>query len=234
MGCTFPKSEGPGCIEFVPIFSELTREEMAEIASITKDRKYEKGETIYLAGKEGKKLYVIHTGRVKISRISPTGKAQVIRLLGPGEFMGELSILNESALTDYAEAVESCDMCMIEGAQLKELMKKYPSIALKVMEELSSRLEKAENLIEDINLHTVEQRLSQALLELSGGENEFELGLTKGDFASQLGMTQETLSRKLSSFQEQGLIALKGRRRIIIRDRDGLAGIGVKSLHTGA
>lgn len=200
---------------------------MLEIAAITVDRKFDKGELIYSAGKEEKRLYVIHEGRVKISRISPNGKAQVIRIQGPGEFMGELTILNKAPLTDYAEAVEPCSMCMIEGTRLIELMKKYPSIALKAMEELSSRLEKAENLIEDINLHSAEQRLAQALLDQSEGKSRFDLALSKGDFASQLGMTQETLSRKLSLFQEDGLIDLKGQRTISIKDRPRLAEIGL-------
>ena len=204
----------------------MTRDEMTEVAAITVDRTFAKGELIYSAGKEDKRLFVIHEGRVKISRISPNGKAQVIRILGPGEFMGELTILNKSPTTDYAQALESCRMCVIEGTRLLELMRKYPSIALKAMEELSARLEKAENLIEDINLHPAEQRLAQALLAQSGGERTFALSLSKGDFASQLGMTQETLSRKLSLFQENGLIDLSGQRTITIKDRRRLEEAG--------
>jgi CRP/FNR family transcriptional regulator len=105
-------------------------------------------------------------------------------------------------------------------------MKKYPSIALKVMEELSSRLEKAETLIETINLHSAEQRLAQSILALAGDSTEFELPVTKGDYASQLGMTQETLSRKLSMFQDQGFIELRGQRGIVLRDRKGLSKAG--------
>lgn len=226
-GCSVKNGEhtGPGCVALVPIFSALSPEEMMEIAAITHDKRFEKGELVYFAGKEGKKLYVLHTGRVKISRIGPTGKTQVIRVIGPGEFMGELSILSQAALTDYAEALEPCTACMIEGVRLKELMKKYPSIALKVMEELSARLEKAETLIEDINLRSAERRLAQALLSEAGIRREFELALAKGDFASQLGMTQETLSRKLSMFQDQKLIRLKGQRGIVILDEKGLAAV---------
>ena len=201
---------------------------MMEIASITFEKKYEKGEAVYLAGKKEKRLYVIHSGQVKISRLSSTGKEQVIRVLGPGEFMGELTILNDAPLSDYAEAISPCRMCVIKGVALKELMQKYPSIALKVMEELSSRLEKAETLITGINLHSAEERLANMLLELSEGRREFDLALTKGDFASQLGMTQETLSRRLTIFQDQGMIELKGQRTIIILDRKALVRVGEK------
>jgi CRP/FNR family transcriptional regulator len=116
-------------------------------------------------------------------------------------------------------------MCIIEGSQLKALMGKYPTIAFKVLEELSQRLEKTEQLLEDISLHSVERRLAQVLLDLSAGGNEIELEMSKRDLASQMGMSGETLSRKLSSFEAQGLIEQIGQRRMIIKDRAGLEGV---------
>ncbi|MCR6546002.1 Crp/Fnr family transcriptional regulator [Dehalobacterium formicoaceticum] len=223
--CNCHTGEQITCIEIVPIFSSLTREEMLEVAAITTQQTFQKHEMIYLAGDEGGKLYVLHTGRVKISRLNANGKEQVIRVVNPGDFLGELSLFSPLSMTDNAEALEKSTMCTIEGIKLKEIMGKYPSIAFKVMEELSVRLEKAENLIENINLNTVEQRLAQALTNLSDEKNEVLLSMTKGDFASQMGMSQETLSRKLTAFQEEGLIQLKGHRKIIIINKEGLAAI---------
>lgn len=213
------------CIRTVPIFSHITHEEMLEIARIIEARTYRKGEMVYLAGDPGGKLYVLHTGKVKITRINPSGKEQVIRILGPGEFMGELSLFRSSPQTDNAEALEESTMCVMDGAKLKELMLKNPSISLKVMEELSQRLQKAENLIEVISLDSVEQRLAQALLALAGDKAEITLKMAKKDFASQMGMSRETLSRKLAAFQEQGLIRLEGQRRIVILDKEGLQAV---------
>lgn len=213
------------CIRTVPIFSHITHEEMLEIARIIEARTYRKGEMVYLAGDPGGKLYVLHTGKVKITRINPSGKEQVIRILGPGEFMGELSLFRSSPQTDNAEALEESTMCVMDGAKLKELMLKNPSISLKVMEELSQRLQKAENLIEVISLDSVEQRLAQALLALAGDKAEITLKMAKKDFASQMGMSRETLSRKLAAFQEQGLIRLDGQRRIVILDKEGLQAV---------
>ena len=176
-------------------------------------------------GDRTKALYVIHNGRVKISRLSPTGREQVIRVLGPGDFMGELSLLSPLPMTDNAEVTQAATMCMIEGGQLKTIMAKYPAIALKVLEELSRRLEKAENLIEDINLHSADRRLAQSLLQMADARGEVRLPMTKGDFASQIGMTQETLSRRLAAFEEQRLIRQTGQRRIQLLDQTALDGI---------
>lgn len=230
MECQCHQEHMSSCVEIVPIFSSLSRQEMLEVESIAVAKKYARGDMIYMDGDQGERLYVVHRGLVKVFRLSPNGKEQVIRVLGPGEFMGELALFSPATLTDNAVALEEASLCLIEGTLIKDLMQKHPLIAFKVIEELSKRLESAENLIRDINLHPVEQRLAEALLRMvqeqekgaGGGGGAIVLPMTKGALASQLGMTQETLSRKLSSFQEQGLIELQGARKIVIIDRDGL------------
>lgn len=213
------------CLEHVPIFGGLNKEEAEEIARISSTRSFEKGDTVYQAGDQGGTLFVLHIGRVKISRLSMNGKEQVLRVAGPGEFIGELSLFSSLPLTDNAQALENTTMCVLQGARLKELMAKYPSIAFKVMDVLSRRLEKADHLIESINLSSVTQRLAQTLLERANAKNVVVLQMTKGDFASQLGMSQETLSRKLTAMQEEGLIELAEHRKIIIKDKTALEDI---------
>ncbi len=222
MVCNCFANHGRNCIEIVPIFSNLTQEEMLEIAAITREKTFDKGEMVYKAGDKGEKLYVIHTGKVKVSRFTESGKEQVLRVLGPGEFMGELSLFSPEPMQDYGEAIERTNMCIIDGHKLKELMEKYPSITFKIMEELSKRLVKAEDLIENINHYSVEKRLSQALLELADEDGFINLEMSKKDLASNIGMSQETLSRKLSAFQELGIIDLKGHRKIIIFNKKAL------------
>ncbi len=213
------------CISHVPIFDSLTDEEKVEIAHIASSRSFLKGETIYRAGDEAGTLYVLYTGKVKLYRLNVSGKEQIGRIIGPGDFMGELSLFSSLPLKDHAQAIENCIMCVLKGAQLKEIMAKYPSIAFKIMDELSRRLEKAENRVEIISLSSVNQRLAQVLLDMSQGKTLVELNVSKGGFASQLGMSQETLSRRLSAWQEEGIIEQKGHRKIIIKDQHRLEDI---------
>lgn len=222
MRCSCCKSDGKNCIDLVPIFSNLTSSEKMEVAHITTDKFFKKGEMVYMAGDRSENLHVIHTGKVKINRITNSGKEQVIRILGPGEFMGELSLFNQGIMTDNGEALEDTNMCIIHGEDLKRLMRKYPEISFKIMEELSRRLERAEYLIENINLNSVEKRLAQTLLGITNSKDEVNLRMSKRDLASQIGMSQETLSRKLSAFQELGIIRLIGHRRIVILNRSAL------------
>ncbi|WP_313756922.1 Crp/Fnr family transcriptional regulator [Tissierella sp.] len=222
MDCSCFNREGKNCIEIVPIFSNLSYEEMMEVARITREKTFEKGEMLYMAGEKSEKLYVIHSGKVKITRFTDTGKEQVIRVLGSGDFMGELSLFSPLPLTDNGEALSRTIACMIDGKKLKDLMKKYPVIAFKIMEELSQRLEKAEDLIENISLYGVERRLALTLINMANEKGEVSLRMSKKDFASHLGMSQETLSRKLTFFQNMGIIKLIGHRRIILLDIEAL------------
>lgn len=210
------------CIQMVPIFSTLNYDEMMEVASITTSRDYKKGEMIYIAGEKKKTLYVIHKGKVKLTRISPSGKEQIISILGPGDFMGELSLFNDEPITNNAEALEDTTVCIIDGDKLKEIMTKYPTIAFKVLEELSRRLKRAENLIENLGVNDVETRIVQTLLDLADENGVINLDISKKDLAAYMGMSQETLSRKLSYFQDKGLIKQIGHRRIEILDRESL------------
>lgn len=228
MQCNHSCGINASCIDHVPIFASLSRDEKLEIAEISSSRSFEKGEMIYRAGDKGGTLFVLHTGRVKLFRLKANGKEQVLRLVEPGEFFGELSLFSYLPLTDNAQALKATTMCVLQGERLKELMAKYPSIAFKVMDELSRRLEKAENRIEAISFSSVTKRVTEALLELSKGKEEFLLPMTKGDLASQLGMSQETLSRKLAALQEEGLIALKGHRKIIIKNKAELEGLSLE------
>lgn len=210
------------CVEMVPIFSNLNHEEIMEIAKVTSQREFKKGEIIFLSGEMWEKLYVIHRGKVKISRISDSGKEQIIRILGPGDFMGELSLFARTPSNNNAEALENTTVCEIEGKKIKDLMIKSPTIAVKILEELSQRLEQAENLVESIGLYDVERRIAAGLLNMASEGDVIMLSMSKKDFAAHMGMSQETLSRKLSAFQDMGWIKLQGQRKIVILDRESL------------
>ncbi|MDI9413685.1 MAG: Crp/Fnr family transcriptional regulator [Bacillota bacterium] len=225
MKCSCSHNQNSTCIRRVPIFHSLTGEEMCEVSQIMRQISVVKGEQIYAMDDEVQSLFVVNAGRVKIYRLSDTGKEQVLRVLGSGDFMGELSLFSDAKMDHYAECIEDGTMCVIDGVLLRELMIKYPLIALKLLEEVSGRLAKTEQLLEDISLHSVERRLAQKLLRLSKDSDEVVLEMTKRDFASQMGMSQETLSRKLSWFQELNLIEQQGQRRILLKNREGLEGI---------
>ncbi|HHT49976.1 MAG TPA: Crp/Fnr family transcriptional regulator [Eubacteriaceae bacterium] len=213
------------CVKKVPIFSNLSDEEMCEIYKTIIHKDYKKGEIIYFVGDIIENLYIINKGKVKVTKISENGKEQIIRILSEGDFIEELSIITKSVSTNNVEALEDTTMCIVNGPSIKKIIDKKPSIAFKIMEELGKRLEKTEKLMESIGLYSVEKRIAQILLEMADKKDIVNLTISKKDLASYIGMSQETLSRKLSQFQSKGWIELKGHRKIIIKNRESLKNI---------
>lgn len=229
--CSRGESHGEKtCVNRVPIFNGLTFEEKMEVAKIALSKDYKKGESIYMAGDKGDRLYVIHRGKVKISKISESGKEQIIRILGDGDFMGELSLFTQTPLDSNAEALEPTSVCFIEGSRLKHIMGRNPEISVKIIEELSKRLQNAENLIESLGLHDVDQRVAATLLRMADQGGEINLTITKKDLAAHIGISQETLSRKLSLFQNEGWIKQVGYRKINILHKEHLSGVADGSI----
>jgi CRP-like cAMP-binding protein len=212
------------CIYQVPIFNHLEDGQMAEITEVIQSESYKKGEIIYRAGEQSDSLYVVRSGRVRIYRLSESGKEQLVRFLSPGDFTGELALFSESVHESYAEAVENTEVCLIARAELQRLLLKFPSISLKILEELSSRLEKSEKQTIRVSTEKVETRLALFIAECLDGEGamEFVLPMSKRDLASFLGTTPETISRKLTDFEQAGYIKQKPQRKIEVLNLDEL------------
>ncbi|MFA5692845.1 MAG: Crp/Fnr family transcriptional regulator [Acholeplasmataceae bacterium] len=213
------KSKFTSCLFKVPIFSHLTEEEQKGIVELVRVKKLKKGETLYNAGDEGSFLYVVHEGKVKISRYTEEGNEQVLRVLSTGDFAGDQALFTNNLADDFAITLEDSMVCVLDGAELKKHMIKKPEISVRIISELSKRLSESETKLESYNLDSVGKRVAQSILKLSQGSNTFDLPISKLDWASILGMSSETLSRKLSQFKKDGLIDLKGQRGIIISDK---------------
>lgn len=215
------------CVSKVPFFNHLTDDEMLKIVDMSVHRNFKKGETIYQEGEPLEYLYIVHQGRVKIYQLFESGKEQLLRILEPGEFMGELALFTEKTQVSYAEALENTKICMIHRHDMQSLMQEYPTIAIKILEQFSNRLDKTEKLVGELSAKDVETRMAGYLLELAKETNSTEivLPMSKKDLASYLGTTQETVSRRLSNFQVNGLIGQKGHRNIKIMNKSGLSKI---------
>ena len=213
------------CVSLVPIFNHLDKAQMQEIHALTQSVLYKKGENLYQPGTQSDALYIVSQGRVRIYRLSESGKEQLLRILNPGDFTGELALFNESVHEAYATAMVDTSVCMVKRSDLQTLMLKYPAIAMRILSEFSSRLDQSEKQTTRFATEKVEMRIALFLIESldpQSGSDEIALPMSKKDLASYLGTTPETLSRKLFEFEDAGLIKQITNKRIRILDADGL------------
>jgi CRP/FNR family transcriptional regulator len=214
------------CVSLVPIFNHLEQDQMAEIMEVVQSTTLKRHEFMYHVGDASDSLYIVHHGRVKIYRLSESGKEQLVRILNPGDFTGELALFRDATHKAFAEVLVESEICIIQRDALHRLLLKYPTISLRILTEFSNRLEMSERQTTRIATESVEERIAVFLVESmedhSAASRKIKLPMSKKDLASYLGTTPETLSRKLTEFEEAGYIRQKGQREIEIVDVDGL------------
>jgi CRP/FNR family transcriptional regulator len=209
----------------IPLFEGLPAAQVAELAGIVHEQSFSKGEAIFADGDEARGFFVVTSGRVKIFKLSPDGKEQILHMFGAGEPFGEVAVFAGRRMPANAQAMEKSTALFFPRAALLEVIRRNPDLALGMLAVLSLRLRRFANLIEDLSLKEVPSRLAAYLLYLSShaaGSQNLELDVTKTELASLLGTIPETLSRVLGKMSRQELIRSDGR-RIHILDRQGLA-----------
>lgn len=212
------------CVSIVPIFNHLQQEEMEEVVKTTRPLFLKKSELLYSAGEASDSLYIVHAGKVKVYRLTENGKEQVIRILNPGDFTGELALFKESIHGVFAEAMESTEICSFQRADVQGFLQKYPNIALKILSEFANRLDQAESQMTSFATADVETRIALYLAQ-QVEENDslaYRLPMSRKDLASFLGTTPETVSRKLAKFEDEGWIEQEDQRGIHILNLEAL------------
>jgi CRP/FNR family transcriptional regulator, dissimilatory nitrate respiration regulator len=208
----------------IPLFEGLPTGQHEELARIAVNRSYKKNQIIFSEGDEGVGFYVIISGQIKIFKLSPEGKEQILHMMGPEEIFGEVPVFTGQGYPAFAEANSNSSLLFFPRSAFIELIKKDPSLSLNMLAVLSWRLRKFAALVEDLSLKEVPGRLAAYLLYLSkraDNKAEFDLDISKGQLASILGTIPETLSRILGKMSRQGVISSKGS-RIRILDRTAL------------
>lgn len=211
-------------ISSIPFFEGLPSDQINDLAMIATENLYKRGENIFSEGEKANGFYVVGTGRIKVFKLSPEGREQILHIFGPGEVFGEVPVFEGKRFPASADAMEKSRILFFPIDSLISIIVKNPAIALNMLAVLSMRLRRFTSLIDDLSLKEVPGRLAKHFLYLSEqnrGTGEFELNITKGQLASLLGTIPETLSRILTRMSEQGLIELDGR-KIKILDDEGI------------
>lgn len=218
------------CVARVPLFQGLSHTQQVEVAGFARSVRLEPVEQVYAAGSEMSQLMVVHTGQVKISRTSMDGREQVVRVLGPGDFIGESAFLTGARPDHAAVALEDAELCVFRHADLNRLVEKHPSIGIRMLQGVSRRLDETEARLASVISGGVSSRLADYLLSLPArpgpqGTVDVTLPLAKKDIAALLSTTPESLSRQLRRFTNSGVIVQGDRNRLTITDVHALSAL---------
>jgi CRP-like cAMP-binding protein len=200
------------------LFAELDDRELASIATVAKTRRYAKDDVIFHADESGDVFCLIKEGQVKVTMISPEGKEIILSLLGPGEFFGEMALLDDEPRSATVVATEALELVTIWRSDFLQILGENFTIAKKVLAELSRRLRNASNRIESLATMDVYGRLARFFLDLAREQGKtLDNGYiavtrpTHQAIANMIGTSRETVSRLIHDLMRQNLLLSEGK-----------------------
>lgn len=187
---------------------------------------YKKGEAIFKEGGYARGLFCVNKGKIKLSKMGPSGKEQIIRFATAGDVMGYNSMLSKSKLSSTAIALEDAAVCFIPSNDFFELIKSEPDFSLRMLELTAKNWNEASRLITDMAQKTTKQRLAEMLLWLKetfglDEDNCIDVKLSREEIANMVGTATEAVIRLLGELKKEKLISLDGK-RIKLLDIHGL------------
>ena len=211
----------------VPIFNHLEADSLALVHQKIHAVEFKKGEYLFRAEEPTNTLYIIQSGAVRLFHLLESGKEQLIRILKPGDFIGEWSLFSQDRqYEDYAYALVDTKVCQLYADDFKEVLLNYPAVSLKILEEMSRRLQASEKMTSRVANESVGTRLVNYLLgQLPGQASDahlINLELSRKELAAFLGTTPETISRKFKELETLNIIKSLSPRKIKIINFDGL------------
>ena len=201
----------------VALFGGLTEGEREALLARLRRRLHRKGSTVFMYGETGRDLYVIESGSVKICMATADGKELTLAILGPGEFFGELALLDGEPRSSDAVIMEESQLLLLERSEFIKFMEEHPSVAHRVIEVLSRRLRNNNELVQDAAFFDVAARLARVILRLADSVGHADADgitiskrLTQSDLAGMIGTTRESVNKWLTFYERQGMVDRRG------------------------
>jgi CRP/FNR family transcriptional regulator, cyclic AMP receptor protein len=214
----------------VPLFAGLGEEGLASLVRGMRVRRFRRGETVFHVGDPGDALFVLISGSIKITLPADTGDEAILATLRPGDFFGELALLDGAPRSATAIAIEPTETFILGRDRFRELISTEPVMREAVLATLATELRRLTHHVEELHFLDITGRLASRLARMAGeagasrgadGSIRLAGPLTQGDLAAMIGCTRQSVNKLLGMFTDDGLIRLE-RDRIIVLDLDGL------------
>ena len=197
----------------VPLFSGLDESELQRLSQVAMRRRAGRNEQVVRAGEDAESLIVLLTGRAKVTNFDEEGREIILAWLGPGEFFGEMGLIDGSPRSASVVAVEPCELLTIGKNEFQRCMQDNFQVAQKLMQILVRRRREADRNIESLALLDVYGRVARLLLDLSeeeGGKRLVRQKISKQDMARMIGASREMVSKVMRDLEVGGYIISSG------------------------
>jgi len=200
------------------IFSHLREEEYQMLDRHASMREIKRGDILYLYGSSDKKLYMLKTGAVKITKLTPGGRELIIDIIKGGSLFGEMAVIEDRERDEAAVVVEDGLLCELSRPDFDQMQKMVPGLSIRVTKMIGFRRWKLENKLIDLLYGSVEQRLAKTILNLlddfavpHAAGFLLKVKLTHQDFADLIASTRETVTATMGKLKNGGVLDIEGR-----------------------
>jgi CRP/FNR family cyclic AMP-dependent transcriptional regulator len=204
----------------VPLFASFSEEPLRLLATVVTRRSVTRGTMIMAAGDPTDSLYIVLSGRLKVMMSDADGKEVILTIIGPGEFFGEMGLIDDAPRSASVVAIEPCELLAITRRDFKKCLAENFEMSMAVMRGLVRRLREADRKIGSLALLDVYGRVARLLLDMAetvDGQKMVTKRLPKQDIAKMIGASREMVSRVMKDLQMGGFIEMRGS-TIILRD----------------
>ena len=204
----------------VPLFASCPDEQLHTLTPVVARKSVARGAVVLAAGDLTDSLYIVLSGRLKVMMSDTEGKEVILSILGPGEFFGEMGLIDDSPRSASVVAIEPCELLSISKRDFKQSLAENFEMSMAVMRGLVRRLRDADRKIGSLALLDVYGRVARLLLDMSetvNGQKMVTKRLPKQDIAKMIGASREMVSRVMKDLQMGGYIEMRGS-SILLRD----------------
>src|SRR4051794_19822358 len=154
----------------VPVFSDLSDADIESLSRLCTRRRYPKDTVVFFENEEGDSFFVIVEGRIKVTILGDDGREVILSILGPGDFFGEMALLDNEPRSATAIAVEETELISLARADFQGAMTENPSILTALIRILTGRLRRANHQISTLALLDVYGRVARVILDMAKEE----------------------------------------------------------------
>jgi CRP/FNR family cyclic AMP-dependent transcriptional regulator len=208
--------ESLSILKNVPLLQFLSDADLAQLSLSLRVQRLRKKHALFRKGDEGTALYIIRKGKVKIVLPSKVGEEVILTIFSEGDFLGEMSLLDEKPRSADAVAMEESEVYVLNRTDFLSFLQENENAIKCILSCLSERLRKTDDLLEDASFLSVSARLAKKLVELGRefGVKEKDvvrigLRLTQQDMADLVGTTRESINKELRVLREKGLVSME-------------------------
>jgi len=207
-------------LKSVPLFASFPDDQLRMLVTVVARRSAPRASVIMAAGDQIDSLYIVISGRLKVMMGDADGKEVILSLIGPGEFFGEMGLIDDSPRSASVVTIEPCELLSISKRDFKKILAENVDMSMAVMRGLVRRLREADRKIGSLALLDVYGRVARLLLDMSedvNGQKVVTKRLPKQDIAKMIGASREMVSRVMKDLQMGGYIEMRGS-SIVLRD----------------